>query len=125
MMRRTLARFLVAAALIGGLALPAHAQAMAGAQMPDPKQMSGVPLPTSDLPAGTVTVRVVRGALSNLVVDQPVELAGDVTATSRTNDAGRAEFTGLAPGARVRAITTVDGERLESQVFTLPAASWV
>ena len=91
-----------------------------GAQMPDPKQMSGVPLPTSEIPAGMVTVRVVRGTLSNLVVGQRVELAGDVSATATTNDAGRAEFTGLTPGARVTAIAVVDGERLESQAFTLP-----
>ena len=98
----------------------AGAQTAPGAQMPDLRQMSGVPLPTGDLPAGTVTVRVVRGALSNLVVGQLVELAGEVTGSAKTNDAGRAEFAGLAPGARVRAIAVVDGERLESQEFALP-----
>jgi hypothetical protein len=102
-----------------------QAQPPAGVQMPDPRQMSGVPLPTSDLPAGTVTVRVIRGALSNIIVDQLVELTGEATASSKTNDAGRAEFTGLKPGARVKAITVVDGERLESQEFALPAASGV
>jgi hypothetical protein len=103
----------------------AGAQTAPGAQMPDLRQMSGVPLPTGDLPAGTVTVRVVRGALSNLVVGQLVELAGEVTGSAKTNDAGRAEFTGLAPGARVRAIAVVDGERLESQEFTLPAQAGI
>ena len=101
------------------LALPA------AAQMPDPRQMSGVPLPTTEIPAGTVTVRVVRGSLSNLVVDQRVELSGDVSATATTNDAGRAEFTGLKPGVRLKASTTVDGERLESEAFTLPAQAGV
>lgn len=96
------------------------AQVPPGAQMPDPKQMSGVPLPASDIPAGTVTVRVVRGALSNLVVGQVVELVGEVTASGRTNDAGRAAFMGLKPGTRVKAVTVVDGERLESQEFALP-----
>lgn len=119
-------RGLAVVALIACAAIAsAHAQATPGAQMPDPKQMSGVPLPTSELPAGTVTVRVVRGALSNLVADQAVQLVGDVTADAKTNDAGRAEFAGLRTGARVKAVTTVDGERLESQEFTLPATSGV
>jgi hypothetical protein len=113
----------VVAALVAGLGAPGAAQIAQvppGAQMPDPKQMSGVPLPTGEIPAGTVTVRVVRGSLSNLVTGHPVELVGDVAASGRTNDAGRAEFTGLEPGSRVKAVTVVDGERIESQEFTLP-----
>jgi hypothetical protein len=114
---RTLA---AAAAVVVLLVSLPTAQVMPGAQMPDPKQMSGVPLPTTDIPAGTVTVRVVRGSLSNLVTNQPVELTGDISKTASTNDAGRAEFAGLKPGSRVKAVTVVDGERLESQEFTLP-----
>ena len=41
---------------------------------PDPQQMSGIPLPVSDLPVGAMSVRVVRGQLSNNIPDQPVEL---------------------------------------------------
>jgi hypothetical protein len=117
----------LAAAMAVAMALwaPASGQVMPGAQMPDPKQMSGVPLPTTEIPPGTVTVRVIRGSLSNIVVGQAVELAGDVSVSAKTNDAGRAEFTGLKPGARMRAMTTVDGERLESQEFTLPAQSGI
>jgi len=107
-------------ALVVALGVSAAAQVAPGAQMPDPKQMSGVPLPSRDIPAGTVTVRVVRGSLSNLVVGQPVEILGEVTASAKTNDAGRAEFTGLKPGSRLKAVTVVDGERLESQEFTVP-----
>jgi hypothetical protein len=90
-------------------------------QMPDPRQMSGVPLPVADLPAGTVTVRVIRGSLANPVASQTVELVG-AGSPSRgvTNDSGRAEFTGLAPGTRVRAVATVGGERVESQEFAVP-----
>ena len=44
---------------------------------PDPQQMSGIPLPVSDLPVGAVSVRVVRGQLSNNIPDQPVELHQD------------------------------------------------
>jgi hypothetical protein len=47
-----------------------------GGQMPDPKAMSGMPLPVADLPAGTVTARVIRGQLSNPLEGQTVELAG-------------------------------------------------
>jgi hypothetical protein len=92
------------------------------AQMPDARQMSGVPLPVADLPAGTVTVRVVRGTITNVIAGQAVELTGgSSTLSAKTNDAGRAEFTGLIPGTKVRATTTVDGEHLESQEFTIPA----
>jgi hypothetical protein len=96
------------------------------AQMPDARQMSGVPLPVADLPSGTVTVRVVRGAMTNVIPGQLVELTGGPSALSaKTNDAGRAEFTGLQPGTRVKAATTVNGERLESQEFAVPAAGGI
>jgi hypothetical protein len=95
------------------------------AQMPDARQMSGVPLPVGDLANGTVTVRVVRGAMTNPIPNQPVELLGAMKAPAKTNDAGRAEFPGLQPGLRVRAVTTVDGQRLESQEFAVPATGGV
>lgn len=41
--------------------------------------------------------------------------------SSRTNESGRAEFSGLIPGTRVKASAVVDGVRLESQEFTVPA----
>lgn len=91
------------------------------AQMMDPKQVAGIPLPVSDVPAGTVTVRVIRGSLSNNIPDQLVELTVDnVPQQQKTAASGRAEFSGLPPGARVRAIAVVDGERLESQEFPVP-----
>lgn len=117
--------WLVLGLVWASFAAPAAAQVSPGAQMPDPKQMSGVPLPTSEIPAGTVTVRIVRGSLSDLVVGQRVDLSGDISASATTNDAGRAEFTGLKPGARLKATAVVDGERLESQEFTLPAQAGV
>ena len=101
-------------------ALGAQATTTPGAQMPDAKQMSGVPLPVSDLPTGTVTVRVVRGSMANVIPDQAVELTGGPSPRSaKTNESGRAEFTGLAPGTRVKASTIVNGERLESQEFAV------
>lgn len=94
--------------------------------MPDPKDIAGVPLPSGDVPAGTVTVRVIRGALSNNIPGQAVELFVDGAARQqKTGEAGRAEFSGLRPGARVRAVTVVGSERLESQEFPVPSAGGV
>jgi hypothetical protein len=91
------------------------------AAQPDPRQMSGIPLPDPQLPAGTITVRVVRGTLSNNVPDHAVELReGDNIATAVTNAEGRAEFLTLNPGATVVAATELDGVRLESQPFPVP-----
>ncbi len=119
MIRSILPTFL-AAALLVAFAVPARAQ------MPDVKQMSGMPLPVSDAAPGTVTVRVVRGALTDVVADQPVDLIGGAAPiTVKTNEAGRAEFNGVAPGSRVRAVTVVDGERLESQEFDVPRSGGI
>jgi hypothetical protein len=41
--------------------------------------------------------------------------------TVKTDENGRAEFSGVAAGTAVRAVATVDGERLESQEFPWPA----
>lgn len=99
---------------------------IASAQMPDPKQMSGTPLPVGDLAPGTVTARVIRGQLSNPLEGQTVELTGAGDAkTSKTDASGRATFTGLTPGARVKVSITVDGERVESQEFPIPTAGGI
>jgi len=97
--------------------------AVASAQMPDPRQMSGMPLPVGDVPVGTVTVRVIRGQLTNPLVGETVELSGPGTAakTAKTDQSGRAQFNGLAPGTRVKATTTINGEKLESREFDVPA----
>ena len=94
--------------------------------MPDPKDIAGVPLPVGDVPTGTVTVRVIRGALSNNIPGQTVELFVDGTGRrQQTGESGRAEFSGLRPGAQVKAVADVGGERLESQEFPVPAAGGV
>ena len=95
-------------------------------QMPDPIEMSGIPLPSRELPDGTVSVRVIRGELSNNVVNQAVELIGaDETHTVSTDEFGRAQFAGVPVGTVVRAVTTVDGSRLESQPFPIPDAGGI
>ncbi|HEY7502206.1 MAG TPA: hypothetical protein VH740_27045 [Vicinamibacterales bacterium] len=114
---------LVAALLIAAAA-PSTARAQ---QMPDPRTIAGVPLPVGDVANGTVVVRVIRGSLSNNIPDQKVDLLGaDRTTQSVTTDAtGRAQFTGLKAGLRVTAVTSVGGERLQSQEFAVPATGGV
>jgi len=100
--------------------------ASAQLQMPDPKQMSGIPRPVTDLPAGHVSVRLIRGQLSNNIQGHPVEIVGGPKPmTVKTDENGRAEFSGIAPGTAVKAVTDVDGERLESQEFPWPAGSGI
>jgi hypothetical protein len=94
--------------------------------MPDPKQMSGIPRPVDDLPKGSISVRVIRGALSNNIPNQPVELhVGSKTLTQKTDASGRAQFDNLTAGATVKAVTVVDGERLESQEFPAPGTGGI
>ena len=91
-------------------------------QMPDPKEMSGIPRPVTDLPDRAISVRVIRGSLSNNITNFPVELQiGSQVKTVRTDDTGRAQFNDVAAGATVQAVAVVDGERLESQEFAVPA----
>ncbi|MCY4077195.1 MAG: hypothetical protein OXH04_17380, partial [Acidobacteria bacterium] len=85
--------------------------------------MSGIPLPDPSLPAGTVSVRVIRGQMTNNVPGQPVELRiGDAVEVVATDADGRATFVALAPGATATAATDLDGVRLESQPFAVPAS---
>ena len=105
-------------ALALGIALTAAAASLA-AQM-DLSQVSGRPLPSPDVPAGTITIRVVRGAVTNNVVNQPVDVTVDGATRHFTTDAsGHVEVKGLAPGAHVKAATTVDGQKIESQDITI------
>ena len=93
---------------------------------PDPRQMSGIPLPDAQLQDGTISVRVIRGRLSNNVPDHPVELRqGDVVETATTDAEGRATFLTLNAGQQVRAATELDGERIESQSFAVPGRGGV
>jgi hypothetical protein len=101
--------------------------ASAGAQMPDLRTMTGKPLPSADLPGGTVSVRVAQQLPANPVIG--VEVTAEVTApagpkrtvTAKTGADGRATFDGLPAGARFRARVIVNGEALESEAFSLPA----
>jgi hypothetical protein len=94
--------------------------AAAQINMPDPKQISGVPLPAQDVGMGSVSVRVIRGSFANNVAGQPVEFTVDgKTRTMKTDENGRALMTGLATGAHLKAATVLDGKRIESQDMTI------
>ena len=84
-------------------------------------QMSGIPLPAPELPDGTITVRVIRGRVTNNVAGQEVELRqGDTVETATTDVEGRATFFSLNPGQQVQASTVLDSQLLQSQPFTTP-----
>src|SRR5262249_41821526 len=88
--------------------------------MPDLRQVSGKPLPSPDVPAGTVTVRVIRGSFANNLVGQPVDVTVDGKKRTMTTDAsGRVEISGLRPGTRLKAATVVGAERIESEDITV------
>jgi hypothetical protein len=102
--------------------LPSGVPLAAQFQMPDPKQMSGIPRPVDDLPAGSISVRLIRGSLSNNIAGHLVELrVGGKVQSVKTDENGRAQFDKVPPGATVQATADVDGEHLQSQEFPAPA----
>jgi hypothetical protein len=124
-MRAVVLRLMALVGAVVTMGMTAVAQMPQGTAMPDVRQMSGVPLPSGDLAPGTLTVRLVRGSLSNPLTGHEVALSGGATERASTNDVGRAEFSGLPIGAKVKATATVDGERLESQEFSIPQTGGV
>lgn len=109
--------------LLACVLLVATAAASGAQTMPDPAQMSGMPLPAPELAPGTVTVRVVRERMGNNIADHPVTIrGGSLERSARTDAQGRAVFEGLPSGARVHAETLVDGEILTSDEFAVPSS---
>jgi hypothetical protein len=98
------------------------------AQMPDLHAMLGRPLPTPEIAAGTVSVRVSKQLPMNVAPD--VEVTAIVTNSGgdsrkrvvKTGPDGRANFEGVAPGSTFEATATVDGEAMKSQKFTVPSS---
>lgn len=88
---------------------------------------AGMPLNDGALAPGMLTVRVVEGAFTRDVAGQvvTVEVEGGTVESAQTGSDGRAQFAHLPVGARVRAWTSVGGERLESDSFAMPADSGV
>ena len=96
---------------------------LAQINMPDPSLIHGRAIPAPELPNGTVTVRVVREAIGNNVVGEDVRAtAGGAVRTATTDDQGRAEFADLPVGSDARAESTIDGEPLVSEPFTVPTS---
>jgi hypothetical protein len=100
--------------------------ASAQVNMPDPSAIAGQPLPAPELPNAAVSVRVVRERMGNNVAGHEVTLnVGNSPRTAKTDAQGRAQFNGLPPGTVVQATTTVDGEVLTSQPFSVPGTGGV
>jgi hypothetical protein len=92
----------------------------------EPAQMSGMPLQVGDLPPGVIVVRVIRRSFAENVANQRVDLRVGARSISAVTDAsGRAQFNAQPVGVRVMATATVDGERLDSQEFEIPAQGGV
>jgi len=124
-METTAKALLVAVALGAWLTASGAAAQMGGAGatggVPDARAMSGIPRPEPTTPAGTISVRLVRGQLSNIVADHPVEfIVNGRSQTVKTDATGRAVLSGVPAGATVHVLATVDGERVDSQDFQAP-----
>jgi hypothetical protein len=112
----------ILAALVVALVLATMTPIAAQTEMPDLRQVSGKPLPSPDVPAGTVTVRVIRGSFANNLVGQPVDVTVDgKKQTLTTDEAGRVQVSGLKPGSHLKAVAVVSGERVESEDVTIGA----
>jgi len=108
-----------------GLALLVSAAVLV-AQMPDARQMSGIPMPVTDTAPGTIVVRVVKDSLTSNIPNHAVELlVGTATMKATTDAEGRAQFTGVTVGATVRAMTVVGDKRIQSEPFQVPAAGGI
>ena len=96
--------------------------------MPQPSQMSGLPLQVGDLPPGVVVIRVIRQTFQNNVANQDVLLRAGGTGrvlSAVTGQDGRARFEGMTVGEQVQVRAAVGAETLESQHFEIPAQAGV
>lgn len=102
--------------LVAITAMSAHAQ-IAGA--------IGKPLPSPDLPVGTISVRVVAGSVASPVGNTEVTLiVNGEPRLARTDTAGRVQFKDLPVGATVRAKVAAEDEKpAESDEFAVPSDS--
>jgi hypothetical protein len=101
------------------VAAPVFAQPM----MMDPSKMSGIPRPDPQVPAGTITVRLIRGELSARMTNHTVELvdASGKSKETKTDAEGRATFAGLSPSDGPFTARAKDGDStLTSQEIALP-----
>lgn len=116
-------------ALVISLAIPALATAQTppapggatGAQAMG--RAAGMPLQDGTLAPGSLTVRIVQGDFTGNIpgIDVDLDVPGEGAKRAQTGADGRAAFAHLPIGARVTASATVNGERLQSEPFTMPA----
>jgi hypothetical protein len=101
--------------------------ATAQAQMGDMRAMLGKPLPSPQLPDGTVNVRVSQripiNGVPNIDVTAIVVIPGGESRKKvvKTDPQGWAAFEGLKPGSTFEATATVEGEELKVAKFSVPA----
>ncbi|HEX8954476.1 MAG TPA: hypothetical protein VF945_21625 [Polyangia bacterium] len=103
------------------LVLLSSVSALAQPMMIDPSKMSGIPRPDPQVPPGTITVRLIRGELSNRMPGIEVGLVGSdgKAQKQKTDDQGRATFAGLAAPGPYTAKATDGVEELSSQPIEL------
>jgi hypothetical protein len=105
--------------------------ATAQAQMGDMRAMLGRPLPTPQLPAGTVNVRVSQripiNGVPNIEVTAIVVAPGGESRKKvvKTGPEGWATFEGLKTGSTFEATATVDGETLKVAKFPIPESGGI
>ena len=95
---------------------------LAGQVSAQPAAALGKPLPSPDLPVGTVTVRVIDGSVVAPHDGIAVWLSVDgIAKTATTDAAGRASFAGLKVGAKIIAAISVGETRASSpDAFVVP-----
>lgn len=96
--------------------------------MPHAAQMSGIPLPSPDLPAGTLSIRIAYGGLTETLPATEVELEilkgqGVMRQKATSDQAGRARFDGLPLGAQATAIVVHHGETFSTAAFKISGES--
>ncbi|MBK6846932.1 MAG: hypothetical protein IPG96_05070 [Proteobacteria bacterium] len=122
-LKRRLGRSATALVLaLSALSHPARAQAPGGTL---PAEMLGQPLPSADLPAGVLTVKVIGSDLNQAQPDQTVELfrsgaaAMARVAGRKSGPDGRARFEGLVEGQLYLALLRQGDQAIPSRPFRL------
>jgi hypothetical protein len=87
----------------------------------------GKPLPSPDLPVGTVAVRAIGTGVTDPLTDTEVTLVVDgKPRKAKTDASGRATFTGIPAGAKVKAsVADAKGRKATSEEFPIPADTGV
>lgn len=117
------------------LTVALSASSRAAAQAPPPGgdgaqamvRAAGMALQDGTLAPGSLTVRIVQGNFSgNLAgIDVTLDVSGEGAKRMPTGADGRAAFAHLPIGSTVVASAAVNGQRLQSERFTMPAEAGI